>query len=207
MNNPFLYPKYRHTRSLSPPSYSRYQRYKPFLKKEFERKCVYCRTPDTWAPDHFGVDHYRPKSQFPELVNAYPNLYYCCNPCNSRKGDHWPSGKKAQDMIIPNPCDHSMAQHLRYKHPLVEAKTKSGEFTRGLLDLNAPDIVRRRTLLLDVVQSCYANRTKLVEIREVTIKGLRSGKISKSTVGADLANIDADIRKMDDTISELSAAV
>ena len=86
--NPFSYPDSQHLRTQKPDRFSDYKRYKPFLRIEFERKCVYCRLPDgVKGEEAFGVDHYRPVSKFPGLDCAYENLFYTCNTCNWRKGD------------------------------------------------------------------------------------------------------------------------
>jgi hypothetical protein len=86
---PFSYPKSRHTRRLRPGPFKKYSEYKPFLREEFEKKCVYCRMPDTMKDyEMYGVDHYRPKSLFSELLTTYANLFYCCNPCNRRKREY-----------------------------------------------------------------------------------------------------------------------
>jgi hypothetical protein len=136
--NPFLYPQVKHRRRLQPPHYSAYGRYKPYLKEEFFSQCVYCRLPDgVKGPDSFEVDHYRPRSQFPELASSYANLFYACNVCNRRKGPFWPSEQlRKAGQFIPNPCDHNMFQHLRYRGVQVEAKSAAGEVTIKLLGLN-----------------------------------------------------------------------
>src|SRR6185436_7481648 len=41
------------------------------------RKCVYCRIADGFKGyEGFGVDHYLPRSKFPDLVVAWSNLFY-----------------------------------------------------------------------------------------------------------------------------------
>ena len=88
----FAYPRVRHRRRLSPGPFKRYQKYKDALREEFARRCVYCRLPDSVPkPEAFGVDHYRPKSQFQHLECEYSNLFYACNGCNRRKGKFWPT--------------------------------------------------------------------------------------------------------------------
>jgi hypothetical protein len=166
--NPFIYPKTRHTRTQSPPQYSRYQTYKPALRGEFSKKCVYCRRPDTLNPDqsHFGIDHYRPKSIFPELTNRYFNLFYCCNPCNTRKGDFWPAAGSPVDRFVPNPCDHVMFSHLRLNGSTVEAKSLAGQFTLELLDLNAPQLVEFRTYIADAIVRLENDRSKVELLKE-----------------------------------------
>ena len=112
----FHYPKRRQVRALKPPQYKNYSTYKRWLQAEFRRVCVYCRQPDSGAFGlFFTVDHYRPKGlpQFAPLAVTYANLFYCCPACNSRKNNYWPKDE-AKGPLIPNPCDHNMAEHLRH---------------------------------------------------------------------------------------------
>lgn len=127
----FYYPNKKHTRSEVPPRYKRYQSYKPFLKREFRGTCVYCRKPDWTAESEFGTDHYKPQVDFPSLSNDYDNLFYACNSCNRKKGTKWPSPKeRKQGMVIPNPCDYVMSDHLKLDSAkTVRAKSKYGEWS------------------------------------------------------------------------------
>ncbi len=157
---PFRYPKRKHFRRMRPGPFSHYQAYKPALQAEFERKCIYCRAPDTirgW--ESFGVDHYRPKRLFPALQNTYANLFYCCNQCNRRKGDYWPA---RTNLRIPNPCDHEMHKHMRFAAERVETRTPQGQVALEVLDLNAPDALQMRATISSVLRIL---QQKLVELR------------------------------------------
>ncbi len=53
-------------------------------------KCCYCerRLPET---GHLkAVEHFRPKSVFPELRNEWRNLLLACSQCNGQKADKFP---------------------------------------------------------------------------------------------------------------------
>jgi len=141
---PFIYPKSKHKRKLTPRQFANYHYYKPLLQNEFNNKCIYCMTPDTLNNyNNFGVDHYRPKSKFPELKNAYTNLFYCCNKCNNLKGDYWPKTGR-ENLFIPNACDHIMFEHLQFKEDLVYPKTDAGNFTVEMLCLNDDEVKKFR---------------------------------------------------------------
>jgi len=160
---PFQYPKTRHTRREQPPPFSSYKSFKPYLQREFEHKCVYCRMPDTIKGDEtFGVDHYQPKGQFPKLEVEYRNLYYCCNPCNSRKKEFWPSPRERRaGIFIPNPCDHRMLEHLWFREERVERRSEAGRFTAELLDLNDPGVVSFRQFVHDTIAQYQATLAEL----------------------------------------------
>jgi HNH endonuclease len=163
--NPFLYPQSRYRRKLHPPSYSAYSRYKPFLKQEFTSQCVYCRLPDGLkGEDSFSVDHYRPQSKFPELVTTYANLFYACNGCNRRKGVFWPTDVQWQArQFIPNPCDHVMFDHLRYRSTRVEARSPAGELAERVLMLNDEHSVEYRELVLGVIAALEEKKRRVQE--------------------------------------------
>lgn len=157
---PFEYSKDRHSRTQSPGQLSTYQKYKPVLRIEFTRKCVYCRMPDGLrGAEGFGVDHYRPKKYFPELLKHYDNLYYCCNPCNRRKTSFWPSDPQSAQ-FIPNPCEHIMFAHLQFKDELIIAKSEAGKFTLEFLDLNDPALVSQRRAMQSLIGICQDQITK-----------------------------------------------
>jgi len=145
----FRYPTAPHARTETPPAYVDYTSFKPYLQREFRRKCVYCRRSDFFVgKEGFGVEHYRPKSLFPSHRCVYSNLFYACNRCNTAKGDHWPTRQKAKEAFIPNPCDHAMAGHLRYAGATVVAKSIPGAFALDLLHLNDKDFetIRETTI-------------------------------------------------------------
>ena len=44
--------------------------------------------------DNFQIDHFRPKSKYPDLKNDYNNLVLSCPICNRNKSDDWPTNDK-----------------------------------------------------------------------------------------------------------------
>ena len=151
--NPFVYPKSKHVRSQKPRVFRRYQPYKKYLRKEFNGKCVYCCLPDRQKGyDNFGVDHYKPQNMFPELETEYSNLFYSCNSCNRHKGKFWPNLKQQKlGHFVPNPCDHQMYDHLRYKGGHIISHSVTGEFTIEWLDLNDEISIEYRHNVLGLI--------------------------------------------------------
>lgn len=197
--SPYAYPKVRHTRTERPAQNKDYRAYKPVLRREFREKCVYCRAPDQGRLDAYGVDHYRPKSLFPDLAQQYENLFYSCNGCNARKGRFWPSSSDEKaGRFIPNPCDHMMFGHLRFREAVVEAKSVAGEFTLKLLDLNSPTVVRFREAILMALSAFHFKQQEASAALEQLLE-LR-GKCSK----ADDADLDTAIAKLKANIEQLN---
>src|SRR5947207_2182032 len=103
---PFRYPATPHVRKHAPAGYADYTSYKPWLRDEFEFRCVYCLQREMWSRDRdasFSVDHVAPQSQAPELIGVYDNLVYACLRCNSAR----------QDIRMIDPTHEAMANHIR----------------------------------------------------------------------------------------------
>lgn len=141
----------------------------------------------------YGADHYRPKKYFPALSTTYSNLFYCCNPCNSRKRSYWADDKPASSLFIPNPCDHEMFRHLRFKSAIVETKSPQGKFTEDFLDLNEPDVVRYREFILQTMDTLEIQKKELQTLA-IKIRGKRdAGTVLKTDADAALVKIDANL--------------
>jgi len=178
------------------------------LQHEFSRTCVYCRQPDSSAPNlNFGVDHYRPKGipRFSGLVCDYKNLFYCCGSCNSRKNNDWPADEKIGPYIV-NPCDHVMAQHLRFEASSGKVLTFSGfgEYTEELLQLNDPTQVEFRKASLHILQLTHKelNSLKSQQLQLATL--LRQGHISNDDHDVELAGILEEIKSAEVIVQNLS---
>ncbi|CAE6792043.1 hypothetical protein R70006_04898 [Paraburkholderia domus] len=192
----FQYPKSKHVRKFGPPTYKHYQTYKRWLQAEFSRVCVYCRQPDSSSPNlNFGVDHYKPKgdSRFGHLLCSYGNLYYCCGSCNSRKNDDWPTDEKAGPYVV-NPCDHEMADHLRFnvKSGRIEPRSSNGTHTEKLLQLNDVESIKYRNNTFVIIRALEAEIARLdAELKE-SENCLSRGIITQAEHDADAISIRAD---------------
>ena len=204
MTTPFSYPKARHARSETPGAYADYRRYKPFLQIEFERKCVYCRTPDTMKGyEGFGVDHYRPKKKFPSFSTVYSNLFYCCNQCNTRKGEYWPIPSLETTHFIPNPCDHVMFANLQFKGAEVHPKSQAGIIAIDYLDLNDDASLEHRQLVnfaLDMFESKRKEIQGLIEgvaaKRAAGEKSAHEATAARNKLQRQLSEVEANIRRL-----------
>ena len=91
------------------------------LSQDFRRICAYCEryclpvTQTGNSPDEETIDHFRPRSRFPEQRFDWLNLIYCCRRCNQVKGDNWPgygdviieSLMPASEYVNPNAAEDS----------------------------------------------------------------------------------------------------
>jgi hypothetical protein len=136
-------------RRIIPPPYKAYARYKQFLRYEFEFTCAYCgvHEQDLRAVRAFHIDHFRPKSAFPELASAYDNLYYACVDCNLSKLDIWPdAGQRASGHLFIDPCAEPLiGKHAKLRNDgVLVPLTHEGTFTIWTLRLNRTTLVRLR---------------------------------------------------------------
>lgn len=204
MATPFRYPKNKHVRTQNPPSFSNYRQYKPFLKQEFSARCVYCLALEALRGyDAFGVDHYRPKSQFPHLETEYLNLLYACNRCNSAKGSFWPTPElRRRGCWIPNVCEHIMFDHLRVRDGEVIGMSLTGEWTIEKLLLNDPAVIQFRR---DVIQALLALESKFSEAKALdeTIQL----KLKKARTVVEKAGMSKLLKKSQSNLARIQTAI
>jgi uncharacterized protein (TIGR02646 family) len=204
--NPFVYPKSPHTRTLKPRQYKRYQTYKRYLRLEFAGKCVYCQMPSSMREyAAFGVDHYRPQKLFPHLATTYSNLYYCCRACNTAKGAYWPATANLERThFVPNPCDHAMFTHLRFRGAEVEGRTTAGKTAVEILDLNDPESVQFREFMIASIAMWEQKRSGFVALKAKVEKKLKSGALSLPNAQQAAQAIDAEIANADKWLKKLA---
>src|SRR5439155_20207029 len=117
----FDYPPNFHLRRHGPRDYLDYRSYKPWLRDEFEFRCIYCLWRERWEANGeyaFSVEHLRGQADHPELACEYDNLGYACCFCNALK----------QDGDLPlNPCFDPLGRHLAVRDDgTVHALTPQG---------------------------------------------------------------------------------
>lgn len=137
---PFRFPKHGcGVRRHGPRGYSDYRRYKPWLRDEFDFRCIYCLTRERWERDPkaaFSVEHLTPKSVAPQSSADYANLAYACNTCNSQR------------QATPLPLDvreESIGQHVFLDaNGWYVSKSAIGEMLIDLLTLNRSSLIEHR---------------------------------------------------------------
>lgn len=78
-------------RTVPTKTYKDYTRYKEQLASDFYDCCGYCGVHHMYFgyQKGFHIDHFAPKSKFPQLSYTYNNLIYSCPVCNCAKHDDW----------------------------------------------------------------------------------------------------------------------
>ena len=158
----FRYPTARHVRRHGPSGYVVYGSFKPWLRDEFDFRCVYCLMRENWlGPEghkNLGADHRLSQNSRPELDCEYNNLIYCCNRCNSFKLEN----------RLLDCCDDAMTQHVRIeRNGTIAGLTDEGKNLVKILQLHTDDWAeyrRRRLALLARLQERPEDRDLLEEL-------------------------------------------
>lgn len=149
-------------RSPVPPSLP-YSEYKPYLRADFFHSCAYCTIMESEAGAiRFTIDHYEPQKKRTDLVNEYSNLLWCCDTCNTRKGERSPppEARKAGKRFF-RPDQDLRRDHFERREIWVEPKSEVGKFTITMLDLNRAGLKRIREL-----------RQRLSDCNQFVIEGI-----------------------------------
>ena len=111
---------------------------KPYIKDTLlemtHYKCCYCEAPLDERSGYMEVEHFHPKSIYPDEVVEWDNLLPVCSTCNRHKSRY---DTRKSDFVNPslvNPKDYFMTRNYRY-----EPKNNVGKITRDVLDLNSID--------------------------------------------------------------------
>ena len=77
------------------PTGNNWREHKEDLKEDFNSKCGYCDSLDTYRNTYFEIDHFIPRDFFNILGGIAPtdyfNLVYSCRFCNNGKRAKWPT--------------------------------------------------------------------------------------------------------------------
>jgi hypothetical protein len=140
----FDFPESQESRRHGPAGYSVYESYRPWLRDEFDFRCVYCLKREMWgqATSEFELDHFQPQALDPQRSRDYLNLVYACRRCNAVK----------QDQIVSDPFRLLKAPFVT-THPDGVLRSHSNEARRLILqlDLNAPRMVAWRVMWMRIV--------------------------------------------------------
>ena len=67
------------------PTDARWRDFRGEVRQRFSCICAYCE-----CLDRGEIDHFRPKTKFPQLVYKWSNWVLACHGCNLSKRDKWP---------------------------------------------------------------------------------------------------------------------
>ena len=144
MRSGFTYPDLPHRRRHGPQGYATYDSYRPWLRDEFDFRCVFCLIREQWGrvSGEFDLDHYIPVSLHPDGATDYDNLLYACSVCNAAKGSH----------LIPDPNAVLTAREIVvHDDGTVEGINEDADRIIRVLDLNDVEYCRWRRTWLRII--------------------------------------------------------
>jgi uncharacterized protein (TIGR02646 family) len=100
------------------------------LKMSFD-KCCFCETNVNEESKYMEVEHFHPKSLYPDEVVLWNNLLPICKRCNSKKLNH---DTKKEPII--HPVRDNLKEHLKLKDYRFSGLTELGKCTKDVIDLN-----------------------------------------------------------------------
>lgn len=133
-----------------------YSNWKAELAEEGHHQCVYCSISDSrfGGQRNFHVEHFRPKSLFPDLENIFSNLFYSCPICNVFKGNDWYETDDLSTIHYPNPSqrDYSDLFELDKLTAEINGKYTASKYLVYKLALNRVQLILDRRLCLFMKQ-------------------------------------------------------
>ncbi len=129
----------------------RHKNIKEALFQASYKKCAFCESKPEENGGNIEVEHFKPKSLYPEQAFAWENMLPVCRKCNNSKSD-WDTESKP----IINPAEDDPEMRLTYNFLIIKA-------------INSTDIIATRT-----IEICNLNSEVLCSARAELLKYLTS---------------------------------
>ncbi len=111
-------------------------------------RCEYCRLPQLGSRAPFEIDHIIPRKHHGPTVAG--NLALSCVYCNAFKGPNLTGLDPATGKLtrLYHPRRHKWAYHFRFQGSTLIGRTAIGRTTIDVLQMNHPEIVAIRGILM-----------------------------------------------------------
>jgi uncharacterized protein (TIGR02646 family) len=136
-----------------------YRRFRPYIREDFDECCAYCLLHERLAggAENFELDHFKPKSRYPDLTHVYENIYYSCHPCNNIKRDIWPTDElRAKGYRFVDHCYDDFSTHFTEVDGRWEPLTPAGDYSQERLRLNREHLIKIRRMLVPMLNKLGA---------------------------------------------------
>ncbi|GMU87563.1 MAG: hypothetical protein AMXMBFR48_28040 [Ignavibacteriales bacterium] len=145
---------------------------KQSLLEMFHGKCGFCESKITNV-DFGDIEHFKPKSIFPELAVTWENLLLSCKKCNgsSQKSDHWPGAREGGPLV--NPCEENPDKFFEFVYDkktrvsFVKPKNKRAKVSEQIYGLNKTSLLQDRSDFIRKLIVVAYNYKKSSEAREI----------------------------------------
>lgn len=192
--------------------FDNYQKYKPYLKTDFQERCCYCNMPSELLTISYHVEHFIPIKVFEgkrdSLLTDYENLMWACPKCNLSKGDKYKgdlqNSSKIENELFYNPVEVDY-NDIFFRNEIggIDSEDEKGREMIKLLKLYRPIhnlawlIERLEKLALDLEQAAKEEedleRKKLLTdaAGKVALEHLKKEKLFRAVYnGKQFAEID-----------------
>jgi uncharacterized protein (TIGR02646 family) len=145
------------------------------LYEVFHGKCAYCEAKMAHVSSPH-VEHYYPKSKFPDQMFDWQNWLLSCGRCNDKKWTHFPECD-GQPCLL-NPTTENPAAHLDFLREQILPRTRRGKETIHLIGLNRSPLEDERALWLSRIDgllllACFVSEA-YAEARELLIWAMQA---------------------------------
>lgn len=124
-----------------------YRRIRHVLCQDTGNRCAFCDGP-VGLESRETVEHFQPKSIFPDLAYTWTNLFACCDKCQSNKKDSFDSALLKPDADDYDFADYFIANYqtgeLEPAPNATEDRQSRAEFTIKLFGFNSEARKRAR---------------------------------------------------------------
>ncbi len=136
-----------------------FKKYKNDLFQEFDGKCCYCGV-KAFSPQMVDIEHFKPKSLYPDLANDISNLLIACRECNISKGAAFPLDENGEALLI-NPREEKFSEHIKVdENGYLEGLTERGSTMISTLRLNRDSLIEQR--ILKMIDMEYTSNKNIV---------------------------------------------
>lgn len=127
------------------------------LLKMTNNKCSYCECLIGPGYKEMHIDHFHPKTKYPDEVVKWDNLLPSCPRCNKNKSDHDTYKERIINPCIDNPQDYFYFKLYRY-HSKDSNINSIGKLTIDVLNLNSTtELVQNHFLMGEQLQEKLDN--------------------------------------------------
>lgn len=125
------------------------EKIKETLIEMFHGKCAFCES-YIENVDFGDIEHFKPKSKFPELAVSWENLLLSCKKCNGsgQKGSNWPTEPEGGPLINPTKEDPNNFFDFEFDEKtlvaIVKPKNIRGETSEKVYGLNKSTLLPDR---------------------------------------------------------------
>jgi uncharacterized protein (TIGR02646 family) len=153
---------------------------KQALEIMFHGKCAFCEAYISHV-DYGDIEHFCPKSKFPELAVAWDNLLLACKRCNGaeQKGDQWPSPAEGGPLV--NPVTEPPEDFFEFEFDeqtlvtVVKPKSPRGATSERIYGLNRANLLKSRNNFVRKLVAIAEDYHRNPKAKEIIDEATESG--------------------------------